>query len=343
MPAITAEPLFQKRHVLTPTGLVDDVVDTAFENGELAYVESLEQHFKLNKNSTLPLVTGKVLPTRTSNNGALPGRWLLLSTLFGGAVSNTTIVLRPGDPDPAVNVFLNWSDAYNATKSQGLKILQIDDSLVSPVVIPPGVYDLHDVVLSGDISKPGTGTTTEMVLLDGVVFSRFGEITNKLRLRSLATTVPVHTITNDSFFISSRGATFESVGSQPFFRVPAGVINPFFAEILGGGFSGTTPVLEIGAGATVSMILSEFSALPNNIVVGAGQLFVLVSSQAAYVNTPNPIIQGVSTTAVNFFYAQLTQYAPNNPGNWVGAPPANVQDALDRMAALLVANYGPIP
>ena len=38
-----------------------------------------------------------------------------------------------------------------------------------------------------------------------------------------------------------------------------------------------------------------------------------------------------------------TSYAPGTPSNWAGTPPTNGQEALDRMAALLAAHFGPIP
>jgi len=37
------------------------------------------------------------------------------------------------------------------------------------------------------------------------------------------------------------------------------------------------------------------------------------------------------------------QYVPGAPAEWVGPPPGDVGTALDRMAALLFANFGPIP
>jgi hypothetical protein len=36
-------------------------------------------------------------------------------------------------------------------------------------------------------------------------------------------------------------------------------------------------------------------------------------------------------------------YVPSVPANWAGTPPANVQNALDRIAAVLATNFGPIP
>lgn len=44
-----------------------------------------------------------------------------------------------------------------------------------------------------------------------------------------------------------------------------------------------------------------------------------------------------------YSYATSLGYAPGAPGNWANPPPKNVQQALDRMAAVLFANFGAIP
>jgi hypothetical protein len=104
-------------------------------------------------------------------------------------------------------------------------------------------------------------------------------------------------------------------------------------------------VFSIDAGAFVIILLDALAGLANDTAIGAGTLGAFVTSQSAFINTPFPIVQsGIGTLVTLIFsFAQFVGYQGLNPGPWAGAPPTNVEDATNRMAALLQTLNGGVP
>jgi hypothetical protein len=262
-----------------------------------------------------------------------------------GTTGTRNFVFRPGETKPAGNVFNNFHLLYPyLLEAQGPKLLQIDDSIVSPAVIPAGTYDLDNVALMGNLEKVNG---TQLQLANGVVFTNFGEIRDTLFITSVST-APVHIMTNNDLLIAWRGATISSApGAAPLFKVPAGVSTTVVG--LQGGVFGATPgnhLFDIDAGAAVTMILDFAAGLSNDVLSGAGVASVVVTSQSAFINTPFPILQPAlpALVALVFSFAEFTFFQGLNPAHWVAPPPSNVSEAINRIAALLdVLNAGPIP
>src|SRR5215470_19754884 len=59
------------------------------------------------------------------------------------------VVLRPGGV-PGQNVVTTWADAMaKLAVQQGQRILEFDDSIVSPIVVPAGTWNMANVIWSG--------------------------------------------------------------------------------------------------------------------------------------------------------------------------------------------------
>jgi hypothetical protein len=251
----------------------------------------------------------------------------------------------------AGNVYTSWPALFAAaTAVQGPKVIQIDDSIVSPAVIPAGTYDLLNISLSGNENRINNNQRVVCNLDDGVVFLNFASVTNFLTLVSLSTSVPVWTTPatpqGSVLLLTFGGGISNSPGSTvPFVHVPpAG--GQIFALALGGEIGPTgTHVVQIDAGAGVPFVINDLASLANDVFVGGGQAQVIVSSQGAFINTPFPILQpAIASLFVQVFsFADRTSITVNG-AQWVGAPPANVEDAINRMAtALNILIPGPIP
>jgi hypothetical protein len=83
--------------------------------------------------------------------------------------------------------------------------------------------------------------------------------------------------------------------------------------------------------------------LANNVIVGGGTAGIIVTSQSAFVQTPFPIVQGgiAALTTTIYSFANYTGFQGLNAAPWTAPPPTNVEDAINRMAALLqVLNGG---
>lgn len=92
-----------------------------------------------------------------------------------------------------------------------------------------------------------------------------------------------------------------------------------------------------GASAFVDLVTDVTGVLPliygGTGAAGSGSLGV-----SGTVLTSNG-----TSVSYQFVVAPIVLYTPAVPSNWVSPAPTTVQGALDRMAALLFANFGPIP
>lgn len=260
----------------------------------------------------------------------------------------TTFVYRPGEVTPSGNVYNSWPSLYAAfSTTDGPRVIQIDDSIVSPAVIPAGTYDLVGATLTGLFR----GVQDTMCnLADGVVFLNMSIVSNTLVLNSLSTSVPVFTAGGQNIIFLERGSNIQNgVGSTvPFIFVPPGSVNPVIIVLtLGGGVgAGAVPTINVGAGSAALLVLDTLAELANNVIVGPGLAQVIVTSQSAFLNTPFPVVQaGVGTLFTLIFqFANFTGFSALSAGDWVGPAPTNVEQAINRMSALLVTlSGGPIP
>ena len=182
------------------------------------------------------------------------------ATDAGGGVADITIpginlVFRPGGVQ-AGNVYTSWTDLMAALALvQGWKILEFDDSIVTPCVIPPGVWDMTNVEWFGEISSASLAVA--VTISDGASFTNWHKASGKLVITNLNTvTAPV--------IVAPVGATarflFElgrsplgdlpqivNSGAAPFFDCTALTAGQSFQLRMESQISGTSPAIQFGA------------------------------------------------------------------------------------------------
>lgn len=332
------------RHDITVSspGELSTVHVAEIQEGANAWVDTIATYFTLQKSSGLSGGQNVIVPLSGSPNaGAALARWVRSSQAAGEEAG--VFVYRPGGV-PSATVYPVWSDLYAALLAfDGPRVVQIDDSIVSPAVVPAGVYDLANTTLQGVFGN----VPTQCFLLDGVQFPHLSQVTGNLTMTSLSTTLPVLTLGNNDILVLELGAVLQS---DPASTVPAIAVvpgtSPIIVQTLGGTLGSTgNHVLSIGLGAAVILAEDTLASLPTDVITGPGTALVVVLSSSMFLNTPNPITQpAVGTLVVVFAIFAFAESITVNPADWVAPPPTDVQTAINRQAALLVVlNGGPIP
>ena len=265
--------------------------------------------------------------------------YALASTTRANVTSiQTTFVYRPGDPAPSGNVYASWPALMAAQLAvQGPKIIQIDDSIISPAVIPAGTWDLFNCTLVGNLETPlGVARPVQAQAADGCVFLHIAQIYNNLTITSVSA-APVHTLTEEQALILSTAVVLDSAaGAAPFLSAPGPYAVPPNIVLQVGGQLGTTPgqdVLTIAAGASTNVFLDSLSTLPNDVITGAGTAVIVIDECATmqFGNVTIPFTQvGVTTLVVidASTYGFATYYcdglsAAGNAGNPTSLPPGS--------------------
>jgi hypothetical protein len=252
--------------------------------------------------------------------------WSLLQAGSGMSSTNCCFVFRPGGVT-AKDVYADWLSLYAAfSASAGTRSIQIDDSIVSPAVIPAGTYDLSGAIISG---TPNINTDSGGALLDlanGVVITAPTTLTfDGLDVRFLGASTCITTAANEEVNLYLRNAaTLACSGAGAFLDGSLG----FGLVILTTGTVGDS-VHTVLVGCDIQAYNSSGLA-PNSFTGGT-----------IFPDDSTALLSVVPFTTLQS-NARLTAYNPAVAGNWAGTPPATVAQALDRIAAN-VGNAHPIP
>ncbi len=206
-------------------------------------------------------------------------------SMVSGVVSNV-IIFRPGGVAGA-NVYTSWPALMAAVALvAGPKIVQIDDTIVSPAVIPAGTWDLADITLVGIVN--GLVTTNFAQCADGCVLVNLVSIANQLQLSSISS-APVVTMTDGQGLVIDTGASIVgSATGAPFFFAPGPYINPPVVIMgIGAGFGETSGqyVLRVNDNTQgVDVVLGGTgNSFPDNVVTGTGTLNLVVTEASIFV------------------------------------------------------------
>jgi hypothetical protein len=276
-----------------------------------------------------------------------------LRTLVSGAASavlglQTTFVYRPGYTGLAPNVYTSWPALMAAQLAvQGPKIIQIDDSIVSPAVIPSGTWNLYDCSLAGIIGPP---VPVQASCADGCRFQNLSLITDNLIVTSNSSTPIMTLLANEGILIARGGVIDSGPGSGPFILVPAGVGSPanIFLELV--GQVGTTPgrnVVQVddAVNGAVIIVTTPGSAVTNDVVTGAGKLLVLYTESVQFIlNTVLPLSQSgiaVYEVADATKYESASYFCEQLPTALSGADSAVPDGYSLQTTATLSAGYFP--
>lgn len=248
-----------------------------------------------------------------------------LRTLVGGvAVSllglQTAFVYRPGYTGLAPNVYASWPALMAAVgKVDGPKTIQIDDSIVTPAVIPSsagapgGKWDLRDCTLVGTLTNLRAGNpNVQAQCADGCVLENFTEIGNRLFLTSVSSS-PVYTLPDGENVSMFFGAIIDSApGAAPFFDAPGPYTFGGSTIVLGLGCQlGTTPgqfVISIeDTNQGVNVYLNDaLSFMPDNVATGAGILSMAFLNASVFQSWGSPSLPPAQPAMGTFSVADAT-------------------------------------
>ena len=215
-----------------------------------------------------------------------------------------SLIFRPGTGNSG-NVYGDWGQLVGSIADlEGIKLIEIDTSLVSPAVIPAGTYDLDDVILQGR----GGPFLTLLTINDGVTFQNLRTIREGLQITSQCNTAPIRDVQNGEFLIF-EGSTIITTGTAAFvdYTPTLGQMNIRCLEnarLLGG----TAPIFNltnIGGGAAIQLFdRSELGTNSLDGVAGSGMSVDLSGAGATLTQNvaggtlPGGGTIGVSTLAV---------------------------------------------
>lgn len=259
----------------------------------------------------------------------------------GGGGDSYVVVFRPGGV-AAQNVATIWADALAKLAAfQGTRVLEFDDSVVSPIVIPVGgSYDMTGVIWA---SVPDR--IVEVEVPEGVTFTKLRAFNDRINVTFTGATPPVadfvsappqlETVTIDA------GATVRSTGTGPFFSV--GDAATFLIGAEGALLTGTHAVVDVPAAVTLSVFVqgpsailaaSTFSGIVGstlNLITANDSVVVVSETQAAFLGTknlvnatvirtfPTDILVGVTLLASA---SQMVRVNPTGGAFAVTLPPA---------------------
>ncbi len=248
-----------------------------------------------------------------------------LYSLVGGSGASirgiqTTFVYRPGFTGSAPNVFTSWPALMAAADNvQGPKTIQIDDSIVTPAVIPSsagapgGKWNLRDCALVGTLTNLRAGNpNVQARCADGCVLENFTEIGNRLFLTSVSSS-PVYTLLDQDVVLMDVGAIIDSApGAAPFFDAPGPYTFGGPTIVLGlGGQLGTTPgqfvisIEDLNQGVN-DYLNGALSYRPDNVATGAGILSMAFLNAEVFQSWGSPSLPPAQPAMGTFSVADAT-------------------------------------
>jgi hypothetical protein len=184
-------------------------------------------------------------------------------------------VFRPGGIAGG-NVYVSWAPLVAAMSSvQGRKMLEFDDSIVTPCVIPPGAWAMKDVVWAGYGPRSNPSVFRTVVdITEGAVFTDLRMIGGQITVRNKATaTSPVSDFGagTNHVHIGLRddcgNSQIQNLGTVPMFALGANSVT-FFVQNCLFGIGSTSPLIG-HTGGTCSLNLLGQNQTAANLVAGA--------------------------------------------------------------------------
>jgi hypothetical protein len=216
----------------------------------------------------------------------------------------STFVYQPGGTQGG-NVFTVWNDLMTALGSvQGLRVLEFDDTIVSPAVIPGNSfvdYDMTDVIWKGHNNSPGTSVD----LAVNATFTGLRNFFGNLTVRNLNTVVsPVADFAAFDLVNFDGGNCECAAGAVPFFDLTtAGAGFVVFQYTNGGGIGlnpvGGVPVVDLAvAGLTLFNNIEHGGPQRNSIEGPVGSVSFHQVTAIGGVLGPQPAFLGTTSIFV---------------------------------------------
>jgi len=240
-------------------------------------------------------------------------------------------------------VFSDWQSMLgNISSIPGIKEIIIPGTVGSsiPTVIPPGNYDMTDIVLTGD-------NAFSAIEINDAVFENLQSISQLSVFvgQTAANSVPSFQISGGSAYVLTLDRVIlaaSPLATAPMFRV-SGVSGALISPVNSTFASAGVPVFDVLDTSAVTLNQPAGAGAGNNYGGGPGSAaFFSVAVGASFT------ITGFSAGDVYFASNQLpgvatvtfaSDYEPAVLADWSGIQPLSIKNALDRIAAAI----GPIP
>lgn len=175
----------------------------------------------------------------------------------GGGGAFQVVVFRPGGV-ATENVAVTWADAVALLATlEGTRVLEFDDSLVSPIVIDQPVVPGDPFDMTGVTWSTVPDRIVSVTVPEGVTFTGLRAFAGRLAVTFSGTTPPVADFASPAPQIDTvtmtDGAEFLTSGAGPFFSV--GDNAQFLIGAQSGLFGGTNEVIDITGTSIVSVVL----------------------------------------------------------------------------------------
>lgn len=169
-------------------------------------------------------------------------------------VAAATFVFRPGGVAEN-NIYTSWAELMRAILVvQGRRQIVFDDSIVSPVVIPAGAYDMTDVEWVGRTGPGDSFVAVEVSV--GVTFTGLRRFSQNLLIDFVGAAAAVSDFVAGDIVWMNQYVSIMSSGAAPFFAV-AGVAIQFLTSDGSVLDISAVPVLALTAGASVNVFLGD--------------------------------------------------------------------------------------
>jgi hypothetical protein len=244
-----------------------------------------------------------------------------------------TFVFRPGATGllPG-NVFTTWATLAGALAlTAGERSVLVDDTLAA-AHMTAGTWDVDNVTFTTiwnstatliiDAGAKFAAGTSRVVFKDGITVTS-----------NAASPGELFTVPASGFFmlVLDNNVQWDNTTASAPFSVPVTAELNLFVDRGCSFGEGTHPVVTVAG--TLSAQFFNFSGISANSVAGAGTKVISFDSSSTDNSGGTPFLLD---------NAIRVAYTPNVPGNWSGAAPTTVQQALDRIAAN-TTNAHPIP
>lgn len=245
-----------------------------------------------------------------------------------------SVVLRPGDTSGADNVFTSWAALYGACAGipGGVRVV-FDDSIVSPIVIPAGAYNVDNWEWVGNVATRLNGNAVVQLASGVRLTAQTLVFKENLSITYLDVAAPCMTVhgTALSLYLGTGGTLATSSSAAPFVLVTSAALGGelvVYSEfwILG---DGTNNVFKCnGASSEINVYGFWFTTIEAHVVDNAaGFCFIFTDASSTASAT-----QDGSVTLTPADVASNVGYTPATAGNWHPAP-SFVSAALDQLAA----------
>lgn len=248
---------------------------------------------------------------------------------ISGPPGATAFVFRPGGVAGA-NVYTDWSALMTDVGAvAGPRLIQFDDSIVTPCVIPAGLWNMNDVTWTGTAG----GFNVSVDVDEGASFPGLRHVTGLLLVSFLGITPPVSDFAPNGkldLFLMEEGATISiRVGAGPFFQTTDTSGGAAAIALITGATVRTDgpPAIDVAvAGSAFAVVGQEGAVLADGTVQGVpGSLFfVLFQGSSANLSEIQPAFAGTLLSQ----NITINRYNPTGTFSGPGLTNANENDVV---------------